>query len=68
MGFLSPRDEAKRISTGDDKPHHIGPKSFQVKQQELISHVQNYQETFGYAELKAWNKKLQELVRAINER
>lgn len=40
------RDTAKKISSGDIPPQHIGPKSLEVKKQELISHVQNMPEFF----------------------
>ena len=64
----TPREISKAITAGKIPPHHIGPKSFEVKKQELISHVQNYQEIFTNAEKKAWFGKKEELVRALESR
>ena len=60
-----PRREAKDITSGKEKPHHIGKKTKEVKQQELISHIQNYQETFNSAELNNWTNKLDQLTQAL---
>lgn len=60
-----PRKEAKDITFGKTKPHFIGPKSKEVKKQELISHIQNYQETFNSAELNVWQNKLGQLTQAL---
>ena len=57
----TPREQAVRISKGIDKPHHIGVKSTEVKKQELISHIQSFQETFNNQEMKLWKNKLREL-------
>ena len=61
----TPRVIAKEISEGKRKPQHIGVKSIEVKRQELISHIQNFQETFTNAEKKEWLHKKDELVRAL---
>jgi len=45
----------------------VGPKSFQVKKQELTSHIQNYQESFTNAEKKTWRAKYDVLLRAIGQ-
>lgn len=60
-----PRKIAKDITDGKIPPRFIGPKSFEVKQQELISHIQNYTETMPWSEKKIWIVKLAELQRAI---
>ena len=60
-----PRKEAKDITSNKVKPHHIGPKSKEVKKQELISHIQNYQETFNSAELNVWENILNQLRQAL---
>lgn len=60
-----PRKEARDITSGKDKPRHIGPKSKEVKKQELVSHIQNYQETFNSAELNVWENKLNQLKSAL---
>ena len=62
-----PRKEARDITSGKSKPHHIGPKSKEVKKQELISHIQNYQETFNSAELNVWENRLNVLKAALLE-
>ena len=59
------RKIAKEITDGVRKPQHIGVKSTEVKKQELISHIQNFQETFTNAEKKEWLHKKDELVRAL---
>lgn len=41
----TPRQEAKSITDGDSKPHHIGKKSGSVLQQELFSLI-NTKEAF----------------------
>ena len=64
----TPREISKAISSGQIKPQFIGPKSFEVKKQELISHIQNYQENFTNAEKKAWFGKKEDLVRALESR
>ena len=61
----TPRTIAKEISQGTRKPQHIGVKSLEVKKQEFISHIQNFQETFTNAEKKEWLHKKDELVRAL---
>ena len=66
--MANPYSCTKAISSGQIKPQFIGPKSFEVKKQELISHIQNYQENFTNAEKKAWFGKKEELVRALESR
>lgn len=63
--YEAPRDEAKKISAKIVKPHFIGPKSKEVQKQELISHIQNFQETFNNAQLKAWKNRFTELYGAL---
>ncbi len=58
----TPREQAKSISEGDTKEHHIGRKSPEVLQQELNSHVQSYRETFTDDEEKEWIRKKQSLI------
>ena len=55
------REISKEISLKIRKPEFIGTKSIEVKKQELISHIQSFQETFNNAERKAWKIKLREL-------
>ncbi len=59
------RSISKEISDGKRKPQHIGKKSTEVKKQELISHIQNFKETFTNAEKKAWLNRKDELVREL---
>ena len=59
------RKISKEITDGIRKPQHIGGKSLEVKKQELVSHIQNFKETFSNAEKKAWMNKKDELVRAL---
>ena len=62
------RKIAKDITDGKIEPRHIGRKSLEVKKQELISHVQNFRETFTNAEKKAWLLKKDELVRNLESK
>ena len=62
------RKISKDISDGVLKPQHIGKKSIEVKKQELISHIQNFRETFTNAEKKAWLGKKDELVRELESK
>lgn len=59
------RKISKEISDGIRKPEHIGRKSLEVRKQELVSHIQNFKETFSNAEKKNWMNKKDELVRAL---
>lgn len=59
------RKIAKEITDGVRKPQHIGRKSLEVRKQELISHIQNFKETFNNADKKEWMNKKDELVRAL---
>ena len=59
------RKIAKEITDGKRKPEHIGVKSREVQKQELISHIQNYRETFNNQEKKAWKIKLSGLMEAL---
>ena len=59
------RKISKDITDGVIKPQHIGNKSIEVRKQELISHVQNFKETFSNQEKKAWIYKKDELVRSL---
>ena len=62
------RKISKDITDGKLKPQHIGSKSIEVKKQELISHIQNFKETFSNAEKKEWFYKKDELVRALESK
>ena len=59
------RKISKDITDGKLKPQHIGRKSIEVRKQEIVSHIQNFKETFSNAEKKAWMGKKDELVRAL---
>lgn len=59
------RKISKEITDGVRKPEHIGKKSLEVRKQELVSHIQNFKETFSNAEKKNWMNKKDELVRAL---
>ena len=59
------RKISKDITDGKLKPQHIGRKSIEVRKQELVSHIQNFKETFSNAEKKAWMNKKDELVRSL---
>lgn len=63
----TPREIAKDISDGKIKPRHIGPRSFEVIQQETISHIQNFQETFNSVELNMWENKLSMLTEELKQ-
>ena len=60
-GVKEARAIAKEITLKLRKPEFIGVKSLEAKKQELISHIQSYQETFNNAERKAWKNTLREL-------
>lgn len=60
-----PRKIAKDITDEKIKPRFIGPKSAEVKKQELIAHIQNFQETFNNQQMKAWKQKFRELTEAL---
>ncbi len=62
---IDPRKTAKDITSGKIKPTHLGIKTIEVKKQELVSHIQNYQETFNNQENKAWKSRLRELMEAL---
>lgn len=59
------RKISKEISDGVKNPHNIGRKSLELRKQELISHIQSFQEAFNNAEKKNWMNKKDELVRAL---
>lgn len=59
------RKISKEITDGVRKPEHIGRKSLEVRKQELVSHIQNFKETFSNTEKKNWMNKKDELVRAL---
>lgn len=61
----TPRKISKDISLGKIPPQHIGIKSIEVKKQELISHIQNWQETFNNQEAKAWKVRFRELTEQL---
>lgn len=61
------RKEAKEITDNIKRPYFIGKKNKDVAKQELISHIQNYQETFNNAMTKAWKVKLAELMVKLEE-
>ena len=62
------RKISKDITDGVLKPQHIGKKSIEVRKQELISHIQNFKETFSNAEKKEWFGKKDELVRNLESK
>src|SRR3990167_225136 len=59
------RKISKDITDEKLKPQHIGRKSIEVRKQELVSHIQNFKETFSNAEKKAWMGKKDEYVRSL---
>ena len=59
------RNKAEDISK-TKKEKFIGDKSFESRKQELISHIQNYKETFSNAEHKIWLAKFDVLKRVVN--
>ena len=61
------RLESKKISKGESKPKHLGPRSKEVVEQELTSHKQNYQETFSKKAKSKWTKKLHSLEKELSE-
>jgi hypothetical protein len=62
------RKISKDITDGNLKPQHIGSKSFLIRKQELISHIQNFKETFSNAEKKIWLVKRDELLRNLENK
>ena len=62
------RKISKDITDGKLKPQHIGSKSFLIRKQELISHIQNFKETFSNAEKKEWIYKRDELMRNLESK
>ncbi len=62
------RKEAKDITDGKTKPHFIGPKSVAVKRQELIAHLNSYQETFNSVEDNEWLSKANDLLNKLRGR
>ena len=61
------RKEAEAITDNIKRPYFIGKKNKDAQKQELISHIQNYQETFNNAQTKAWKVKLAELMVKLEE-
>jgi len=59
------RKQAKDISDGKVKPHFIGKKSIEVKKQELIAHLNNFQETFNSVEFNNWKSYADHLLNQI---
>lgn len=64
-GERKDRKTAEEITLKIRPPQPIGRKSIEQKKQELVSHVQNYQETFNNQERKAWKVKHKELSEAL---
>lgn len=62
------RVKAVAISTKVWAPQYIGGRTPEVKKQELISHIQNYQETFNNQESKAWKNILRGLLEDMEVR
>lgn len=61
-----PRKISKDISDNKIKPTHIGKKSIEVKKQELVSHLQNFQETFNSVQYNIWKAQAEHLLNQIN--
>lgn len=63
------KKEAREIEIKIDKKQapyqYVGYKSTESKKQELISHIQSFQETFSNAENKVWKNKFKELYEAL---
>ena len=57
----TPRQEAEDISSGKDKPHHIGPKSKEVYIQEIWS-LYNTKQAFRSAD---WQSRVNALKREL---
>lgn len=64
-GERKERKEAEEITLKIRSPQPLGKKSVELKKQELVSHIQNYQETFNNQMNKAWKTKLRELLEAL---
>ena len=62
------RVRAEAITKKVHSPQHIGGRTPEVKKQSLISHIQNYQETFNNQESKAWKNILRELLEDLDAR
>ena len=59
------RKKAEDITKKLAEPQHLGVKSVEVRQQELISHIQNYRETFDNQSKKQWKNKMEILSAAL---
>lgn len=59
------REIARDITLKKRPVQFIGKKSLEVRKQELVSHIQSYQETFSHQAKKAWINKLKELNEAL---
>ena len=62
------RVKAEAITKKVHSPQYIGGRTPEVKKQSLISHIQNYQETFNNQESKAWKNILRELLEDLDAR
>lgn len=62
------RVKAAAITKKIQSPQYIGGKTPEAKKQSLISHIQNYQETFNNQESKAWKNILRELLEDMEVR
>ncbi|HSA75483.1 MAG TPA: hypothetical protein VLE21_04775 [Candidatus Nitrosocosmicus sp.] len=62
------RKISKDITNGIIKPRFIGPKSVQVRRQELIAHLNQYQETFNSVEDNEWLSKANDLLNKLRGR
>ena len=61
------RKTAEEITLKLRKPEFIDKRSKEVQKQELVSHIQNYKETFNNQQSKAWKVKLAELMVKLEE-
>ena len=59
----TPRQEAEDITSGKDKPHHIGPKSKEVYIQEIWS-LYNTKDAFRSAD---WQSRVNNLKRGLQK-
>ena len=58
-------DKVERAIKKKDPTMFVGKRSLDVKKQELISHIQNFKETFNSAELNMWENRLNVLRQAL---
>ncbi|UVF62431.1 hypothetical protein [Nitrososphaeria virus YSH_922147] len=55
-----------RKSKEKDPVKSVGKKSIEVRKQELVAHLQTFQETFNSVQFNMWKEKAEHLLNQIN--